>query len=154
MSSTQTGTLEYKDFKLKYAVQWMPRCCGVGLLTGFSIVDRNDWAIYAPYQLLPETVAKLAADLNNLFEPYKKQWEQSKATGREHATVGPWDSDFPGIVYANLTSSQIKMLGPIFDAAGWSKVKLNDQGHTEIENTVHGPHYITTYFKVFCGKTR
>lgn len=154
MSSTQTGTLEYRNFKLNYQVQWMPRCCGVGLLTGLTVQDTNGWGHYSSKPMSADLITKLAADLNNLFEPYKKQWEMSRSSGITHGTTGPWDADFPGIVYANLNSSQIKMLGPIFDAAGWSKVKLNDQGHTEIENTVHGPNYITTYFKVFCGKTR
>ena len=108
--------------------------------------------MYSKSELTPDVIKVLADQLNNLFITHKYQWEKNRTDGT--FTANGFESDFPGIVYANLTNSQMKMLEPIFDLAGWSKVKLNEQGHTAIENTVHGPQYITTYFKVFYGQTR
>lgn len=151
MSTTVTGTAKSDECSFSYTVSWMPSCCGVGLVSGISARHSNGTGFYG----IPNEaqIKSLAESLSGIMDKFKTQFAVYKNTGQITTTGSYFNSDMPGLVYAFLTDEQRKRFGVAFELAGFKTVKLED-GHDRMENTVHGPYYITSYYKVYYGETR
>lgn len=130
----------------------MESCCGVGLLSNISMKSSNKLGHYN--ELTPENIKSLAESLDHALDKFKEQYEKNK--NGAGLTPNYFTADMPGLVYAFLTTAQRNRFGVAFDMAGWSTVKLDkaQEKRDQMENVIHGPYYITTYYKVHYGKTK